>query len=407
MQSARNHGVIIVAAGRGERASGPGMGPKQYRHLGGRAVIARTLDAFRAWRSEIPIVVVRHADDETLLREALAEEANGVLVVTGGATRQESVLRGLEALHRLETPPQFALIHDAARPFVTNGLLDAISAALEEQSDAGVIPALPVAETIKSADPAGHITATVPRAGLYRAQTPQAFALEDILEVHRRAAAEAGTEFTDDASLYEWAGMPVRIVPGDAANIKLTWPGDFEEAERMLASDQKPTLPDVRVGHGYDTHQLVPGDHVTLCGVEIAHDRRLSGHSDADVGFHALTDALLATVGEGDIGSHFPPSDPQWKGAASHIFLSHAAKLVRDAGGRITHCDVTLICEAPKIGPHRDAMRASIASVVGIGVERVSVKATTNERIGFIGREEGIVAMATATAVFPFEGEAQ
>jgi len=405
MQTGQRYGVVIVAAGRGERAAGAGNGPKQYRRLGAKSVIARTLAAFREWNPECPVVIVRHADDEALLREALSGDLDGITVVTGGTTRQASVLRGLEALAAMKRAPQFALIHDAARPFITSAVLDKIADSLADDPESGVVPALAVSETLKATDDTGRIRATVPRSGLYRAQTPQAFPLPSILDVHRQAAETAAEAFTDDAALYEWANLPVRVVAGDSRNIKLTWPQDFEEAERMLKDETAPVLPDVRVGHGYDTHQLVHGDRIILCGVEIAHDRMLSGHSDADVGFHALTDALLATIGAGDIGSHFPPSDPQWKGQASHVFLKHAATLVQDAGGRVTHCDVTLLCERPKIGPHRETMRKSIADVIGIGVNRVSVKATTNEKIGFIGREEGIVALATATAVFPMEGE--
>ncbi|WP_193178200.1 bifunctional 2-C-methyl-D-erythritol 4-phosphate cytidylyltransferase/2-C-methyl-D-erythritol 2,4-cyclodiphosphate synthase [Oricola nitratireducens] len=406
MQGTLSFGVVIVAAGRGERAAAPGSGPKQYRLLGGVAVIARTLQAFRAWDANCPVVIVRHADDKALLDAALNGVATDTNAVAGGATRQDSVRLGLAALAESENPPTHVLIHDAARPFVSAVLLDALARSVRDDPRTGVIPALPVYETVKAADADGMIERTVPRKGLYRAQTPQVFPLETILEVHKRAANEHDFEFTDDASLFEWASLPVRIVLGESANAKLTFPEDFTEAERMLKADESPALPDVRVGHGYDTHQLVSGDHIILCGVEIPHDRKLSGHSDADVGFHALTDALLATIGAGDIGSHFPPSDPQWKGASSDIFLDHAANLVRDAGGRITHCDVTLLCEAPKIGPHREAMRASIAKVVGIDIERVSVKATTNERIGFIGRQEGIVALATATAVFATRGNA-
>lgn len=399
MQPMSDFAAVIVAAGRGERAGGDG--PKQYRPLAGIPVIARTLKAFRSWQENCTVLIVRHADDGDLLADALGEDLANVTVVTGGPTRQESVRRGLRALAALENPPAHVLIHDAARPFVSADLLGSIAKTLAADPQTGVIPGLPVSETLKAARADGVIERTVPRDGLYRAQTPQAFALETILAVHDRAADEHDFEFTDDASLFEWASLPVRVIPGEARNVKLTFPDDFTEAELMLKNEAGATLPDVRVGHGYDTHQLVAGESVILCGVEIAHDRRLSGHSDADVGFHALTDALLATIGAGDIGSHFPPSDPQWKGVSSDRFLDHAAKLVREAGGRITHCDVTIVCEAPKIGPHRDTMRQAIARVVGIGVERVSVKATTNEKIGFVGRQEGIVALATATAVFP------
>lgn len=398
MQTMSDFAVVIVAAGRGERAGGDG--PKQYRLLAGIPVIARTLKAFRAWQPNCPVVIVRHADDETLLSQALGSETKNVIPVEGGATRQESVRRGLHALADLKRPPSHVFIHDAARPFVSPVLLDTVIRAIEANPNTGVIPALPVSETLKAAGADGQIERTVPRDGLYRAQTPQVFPLQTILDVHDRAANEHDFEFTDDASLFEWASLPVRLIPGEARNVKLTYPEDFAEAERMLSNQAGSPLPDVRVGHGYDTHQLVSGDRIILCGVEIAHDRKLSGHSDADVGFHALTDALLATIGAGDIGSHFPPSDPQWKGASSDIFLDHAANLVRDAGGRITHCDVTIICEEPKIGPHREVMREAIARVVGVDAGRISVKATTNEKIGFVGRQEGVVALATATAVF-------
>ncbi|GAB4353240.1 MAG: bifunctional 2-C-methyl-D-erythritol 4-phosphate cytidylyltransferase/2-C-methyl-D-erythritol 2,4-cyclodiphosphate synthase [Oricola sp.] len=391
--------VVIVAAGRGERAGGDG--PKQYRTLAGIPVIARTLSAFRSWRADCPVVIVRHRDDEKLLTGSLGADADRVLVVEGGATRQDSVRRGLLALAARDDSPSHVLIHDAARPFVSTALLETIANAVEADPQTGVIPALPVSETLKQAGTDGLIKRTVPRDGLFRAQTPQAFALDTILSVHERAASGDAAGFTDDASLFEWASLPVRVVPGETGNIKLTYPEDFAEAERMLKNEAAAVLPDVRVGHGYDTHRLVAGKGVILCGVEIAHDRKLSGHSDADVGYHALTDALLATIGAGDIGSHFPPSDPQWKGASSDIFLDHAAKLVRGARGRITHCDVTIICEAPRIGPHRDAMREAVARVVGIETGRVSVKATTNEKAGFVGRQEGIVALATATVVFP------
>ncbi|MFZ2102785.1 MAG: bifunctional 2-C-methyl-D-erythritol 4-phosphate cytidylyltransferase/2-C-methyl-D-erythritol 2,4-cyclodiphosphate synthase [Oricola sp.] len=400
MQQNPSFGVVIVAAGRGERAGGAGTGPKQYRQIGRQTVISRTLEAFRKWDATCPVVIVRHADDNDLLRSSLGPAIDDVIAVPGGATRQESVRLGLAALSAAGSPPSHVMIHDAARPFASTDLLRSLALAVADRPETGVIPALAVPETIKAVALDGTIVRTVPRDGLYRAQTPQVFPLDAILRIHERAADEHGFEFTDDASLYEWAGLPVRVIPGDPANIKLTYPEDFVEAERNLMAATTYALPDIRVGHGYDTHQLVPGDHVILCGVRIAHDRRLSGHSDADVGFHALTDALLATIGAGDIGSHFPPSDPQWKGAPSDIFLDHAASLVRDAGGAITHCDVTLLCETPKIGPHRDAMRAAIAKVVGIDIGRISVKATTNEKIGFIGRQEGIVGLATATAVF-------
>ncbi|QKV18177.1 bifunctional 2-C-methyl-D-erythritol 4-phosphate cytidylyltransferase/2-C-methyl-D-erythritol 2,4-cyclodiphosphate synthase [Oricola thermophila] len=403
MQLKPDFAVAIVAAGRGERAGGDG--PKQYRSLAGIPVIARTVQAFRDWQPDCRIVVVRHNDDEALLANALGDQLATVTAVPGGPSRQASVLCGLRALAESGRPPAHVLVHDAARPFVSPGLLDRMMAAITDDPEAGVIPGLPVTETLKKVGNGRLIDQTVPRNNLYRAQTPQAFPFARILELHERAASETEFEFTDDASLYEWAMMPVHVIEGDTRNLKLTYPDDFAEAERMLTSEPRDAIPDIRVGHGYDTHQLIAGDSVILCGVEIPHDRSLSGHSDADVGLHALTDALLATIGAGDIGSHFPPSDPQWKGASSDIFLDHAAALVRNAGGRITHCDVTIVCEAPRIGPHRDAMRKAVADTIGIDVGRVSVKATTNEKIGFVGRQEGIVALATATAVFPTQGD--
>ncbi len=368
MQDTPSFGVVIVAAGRGERAGAPGGGPKQYRLLGSLTVIARTLRAFREWDSECPIIIVRHADDGALLDAALNGDATGTTTVVGGATRQDSVRLGLAALAESENPPTHVLIHDAARPFVSAVLLDALAQSVRDDPRTGAIPALPVSETVKAADADGMIARTVPRQGLYRAQTPQVFPLETILDVHQRAANEHDFEFTDDASLFEWASLPVRIVPGESANVKLTFPEDFTEAERMLKADES-LRPSRRAGRPRLRHApaCLRRPHYPVRR-RIAHDRRLSGHSDADVGFHALTDALLATIGAGDIGSHFPPSDPQWKGASSDIFLDHAASLVRDAGGTITHCDVTLLCETPKIGPHRDAMRAAIAKVVGIDI---------------------------------------
>lgn len=393
-------GVVIVAAGRGERAGTSQFGPKQYRNLASSPVIARTLKAIRSWSATCPVVIVRHADDGNLLERAIGDRPAETHVVVGGATRQASVFEGLLALTALPAPPTHVFIHDAARPFVSPRMMADLVAAIVNEPDRGVVPGLPIAETIKKVDDDGHVLNTVPRNGLFKVQTPQGFRLETIVDVHRRAAEISDERFTDDASLFEWADLPAAIVAGDSRNVKLTYQQDFEDAERMLLADQQPTLPDIRVGHGYDTHQLVNGTHITLCGVDIPHHRALSGHSDADVGLHALTDALLATVAAGDIGTHFPPSDPQWKGAASHVFLRRAAELVSEAGGWITHCDVTLLCETPKIGPHRDAMRAVIGKILALETNRISVKATTNEKIGFIGREEGIAAMATATVGF-------
>ncbi|MBC8129700.1 MAG: 2-C-methyl-D-erythritol 2,4-cyclodiphosphate synthase, partial [Rhizobiaceae bacterium] len=262
----------------------------------------------------------------------------------------------------------------------------------------GALPAMPVADTLKRSASDGTIAETVDRTSLFGAQTPQGFLFGEIRDAHRAAASAGRADFTDDAAIAEWAGMTVRLVEGSPDNLKLTRADDIQRADRSLA--RVPAMIDVRTGNGYDVHQLVPGDHVTLCGVRIAHDRTLSGHSDADVGLHALTDALLATCGAGDIGDHFPPSDPQWRGAASHIFVRHAVALVTRHGGRLCNADVTLISEAPKIAPHREAMRMAIADMTGLALERVSVKATTNETIGFVGRREGIAAIATASVVY-------
>ncbi len=393
---ARTTGIIVVAAGRGERAGTPADGPKQYRPIGGRPVIAHTLEAVLGWPGEASIVVVIHADDaemfDTVLRSLPA--AGRVKTTFGGATRQASVLAGLRALSTEGIDA--VLIHDAVRPFVSHDLINRVVTRLGDGADA-VLPAMPVTDTLKRGTAVGTVGDTVPRQNLYAAQTPQGFAYARILAAHEAAAAQGRSDFTDDAAIAEWAGLSVHLVAGSADNIKLTVQRDLQMADEKLNHAR---LPDVRTGNGYDVHQLVPGNGVTLCGVFIAHDQALLGHSDADVALHALTDALLATCGAGDIGDHFPPSDPQWRGAASHIFLEHAAKVVRQQGGTIMNADVTLIAEAPKIGPHRQAMREALSDMLGITLDRCSVKATTNETIGFVGRREGIAAIATATVVY-------
>ncbi|KAJ6016765.1 4-diphosphocytidyl-2C-methyl-D-erythritol synthase [Penicillium sp. IBT 35674x] len=393
-------GIVIPAAGRGTRA-GQGC-QKAYRRISGDTVINRTVKLFRSWNANCPIVIVHHADDTALL-EASIDRDSSIHTTTGGAERGESVLKGLRFLSTLQDVPSHVFIHDAARPFASHQLLDSVSKFIQQEPSVGVIPGLAVADTLKKADSNGLITATVPRDGLFRAQTPQGFELKMILDAHEKAAA-AGMNYTDDAALFEELGFSVRIVPGESENIKLTYSSDFEEAERFLQTKRPSTktpLPDVRVGHGYDTHRLVPGEEITLCGVKIPHKATLLGHSDADVGLHALTNAFLGTIAAADIGFHFSDKDPRWRGASSDKFLQHAAKLVAEAGGTITHCDVSFVCELPRISPHRDAMRDSVARILGLDRTRISVKAGTNERNGFVGREEGIVALATATAVFP------
>jgi len=337
------------------------------------------------------VQVVIHADDEALYREALAGVAVDKLLapVTGGATRQESVRLGLEAL--AAQAPSAVLIHDAARPFIDAAAIEGVLGALAEVP--GAIVAVPVVDTLKRAGPAGRIEGTVPRSGLWRAQTPQAFLFEDILAAHRKAAASGRDDFTDDASIAEAYGLEVALVTGSGRNFKITDLADFARAAREMELG----MGEYRVGTGFDVHAFAEGSSVTLCGVTIPFEKTLSGHSDADVAMHALTDAIYGAIAEGDIGFHFPPSDPQWKGADSRIFLEHARDRVAARGGEIVNVDVTILCEAPMIGPHRDAMRERLADILGIETGRVAVKATTTERLGFTGRREGIAAMAAAT----------
>ncbi|MGI9483081.1 MAG: bifunctional 2-C-methyl-D-erythritol 4-phosphate cytidylyltransferase/2-C-methyl-D-erythritol 2,4-cyclodiphosphate synthase, partial [Hyphomicrobiales bacterium] len=315
--------------------------------------------------------------------------------VSGGATRQASVMAGIDALKTFK--PDCVLIHDAARPFASEKLISRVIDGLNDS--AGVLPVQPVTDTIKKVGGA-YVESTLDRSILRAAQTPQGFRFADILKAHEQAAAETSTEFTDDSSIAEWAGIDVAIVDGEAQNTKLTTDDDIQAAERAMTKNLS-TLTDIRTGNGYDVHAFEPGDAVILCGVPVKHDKQLKGHSDADVGMHALTDAILGSLAEGDIGKHFPPSDPNWKGAASHIFLEHAVKLVRDRGGDLGHCDLTLVCEHPKIGPHVDAMRTRLSEIMQLAPDRISVKATTSERLGFTGRGEGIAALATATIRLP------
>lgn len=396
LPDAPRFGILIVAAGRGERAGIHPDGPKQYRLIGGVPVITHSVRKFAAWKHTARIVIAIHADDEDLYAACKTTFPTGPAIETvlGGATRQASVLNGLEALE--SSGISHVMIHDAVRPFFAPDMLEAIHAAHIEGEKA-VLPVTAVADTLKRATADFYIEGTVSRTGLYAAQTPQSFDYPMILAGHRAAAAAGLSDFTDDAAIAEWQDIRVKLVEGDRENIKLTLKRDIELADEKLMRNH---LPDVRTGNGYDVHQLEPGDGVTLCGVKIPHDQRLKGHSDADVALHALTDALLATCGAGDIGDHFPPSDPQWKGVASSIFIEHAAKIVRDHGGTIMNADVSIIAEAPKIGPHRESMRKMLAEMLDIELERCSVKATTNEKIGFVGRGEGIAAIATATVVY-------
>ena len=373
----RDRIALIVAAGRGTRFGGPA--PKQYLPFGDTTVLAAAAMALRPF---MPVACVIHPDDLERYRSATAG-LDLLEPVFGGPDRQASVRNGLEAL--ADDPPRHVLVHDAARPDLPAAVVRRILAALEAHD--GAAPGLPVADTLKRVED-GRSVGAVSRDGLWRIQTPQAFRFAALLEAHRQATPAS---FSDDTALAEAAGLSVVVVEGDVRLEKVTEPGD---AARLSG-------PDIRTGHGFDVHRLVPGDGVTLCGVRIAHDRTLAGHSDADVGMHALTDAILGALAEGDIGRHFPPSDPQWKGAASEIFLTHARDMAAARGARILHCDVTLICEAPRIGPHSAAMRAELARILALPVDRVSVKATTSERLGFTGRGEGIAAQATATLALP------
>ncbi|HMK41675.1 MAG TPA: bifunctional 2-C-methyl-D-erythritol 4-phosphate cytidylyltransferase/2-C-methyl-D-erythritol 2,4-cyclodiphosphate synthase [Methyloceanibacter sp.] len=389
--------VLIVAAGRGARAASESGRPKQYCSIGRVPMLERTIGAFASHPLINDILVVIHPDDTALYETASRPFAARLLpVVPGGARRQDSVRAGLEALAK--EAPSSVLIHDAARPFVDAPLITRVIDSLETHE--GALPCLPVTDTLKRAS-GGRIVGTVERAQLFRAQTPQGFRFEAILAAHRAAASEVGREFTDDAGVAEWFELDVAVVEGSEENRKLTTAEDLRMADEMLRSEGSRPAGIVHVATGYDVHGFGPGDAVILCGVKIPHTKKLSGHSDADVALHALTDALLGVIAEGDIGVHFPPSDARWRGAPSELFLKHAASLLRDRGGVIVHVDVTLICEAPRIGPYREPMRAAIAGMLGLDVSQVSIKATTNEGLGFIGRGEGIAAMATATVNLP------
>jgi 2-C-methyl-D-erythritol 4-phosphate cytidylyltransferase / 2-C-methyl-D-erythritol 2,4-cyclodiphosphate synthase len=388
--------ALIVAAGRGSRAAGKDGRPKQYCPIGGVPIIARAIAAFAQHPRVDDILVVIHADDETIYRAASAPFAPRLRKpVQGGARRQDSVRAGLEAL--ADVPPSSVLIHDAARPFVKPDLISRVIAGLDAHQ--GALPCLKVTDTLKwIAD--GRVIGTAERDQLWRAQTPQGFKFDAILAAHRAAAKEPAREFTDDAGVAEWFGLDVALVEGAEDNRKLTTAEDLKLADELLRP-KAANAGITRVASGYDVHAFGPGDAVMLCGVSIPNPKKLIGHSDADVGLHALTDALLGAIAEGDIGVHFPPSDARWRGAPSELFLKHAAAKIKERGGTIVHVDVTLLCEAPRIGPHRDEMRARIAAMLGIEPSQVSIKATTNEGLGFIGRGEGIAAFATATVSLP------
>lgn len=378
--------ALIVAAGKGERAGG--AVPKQFRTLLGQSVLRRSVSAF-ASVPEIDSVQVVASEERWQETEAALAGIRCAPLARGGATRQDSVRNGLEALE--SSTPDFVLIHDAARPLVSARLIGRVTAALEDGAQAA-IPVLPLSDSLKRNAADGWLS--VPRDELYRAQTPQGFAFGKILAAHRQFRA---TAVTDDMAIAELAAMAVTTVAGEETNLKITVEDDFRHAERLLRG----TMEEFRTGQGFDAHRFAKGDHVWLCGVKIAHEAALEGHSDADAGLHALTDAILGALGAGDIGRHFPPTEEKWRGASSSLFLAHAAQLVADARGAIVHCDVTILCERPKVAPHREAMRARIAEILGLDVSRVSVKATTTEGMGFLGRGEGLAAEAIATVRLP------
>jgi 2-C-methyl-D-erythritol 4-phosphate cytidylyltransferase / 2-C-methyl-D-erythritol 2,4-cyclodiphosphate synthase len=383
--------AVVVAAGRGLRAGG--AMPKQYRSLAAGPAIRRALSAFIDHEDIGAVQAVIHPDDT----DRFAQACRGLDIlppVTGGATRQASVLAGLEAL--CDREPEIVLVHDAARPFASKTLISRSIAAA--RCSGAAIPALLLTDTVKAVDAAGAVVETLDRTRLRIVQTPQAFAFKALLAAHHRAAAEGLGGFSDDAALAEWAGLAVTVFDGESGNVKLTTADDFARAE----SAEFGVLGDVRTASGYDVHAFGDGDHVMIGGVRIAHECGLIGHSDADVVLHALTDAILGALAEGDIGVHFPPSEPQWRGASSDRFLAFAVERTRARGGRIAHLDVTIVCEAPRIGPHRDAIRTRIAEIAGLALGRVALKATTSEQLGFVGRREGMAAFATATVRLPW-----
>jgi 2-C-methyl-D-erythritol 4-phosphate cytidylyltransferase/2-C-methyl-D-erythritol 2,4-cyclodiphosphate synthase len=391
--------AIIVAAGRGSRAGGEI--PKQYRLLDGKPAVTHSLEAMLRSGPVDSVLPVIHPDDRSRFAGAIAGISGSRErlrePVTGGETRQESVHRGLEALARKGA--ELVLVHDAARPFVTPGLIERAVAA--GRAEGAAVPGIVPADTIKIVDEGSRVLNTPERARLRAIQTPQAFAFGPLLEAHRRAAAAELRSFSDDGALAEWAGLAVAVFEGEASNLKLTYDADMADAERRLGAASSVLVS--RMGIGFDVHALAEGDHVWLGGVEIPAERGIMAHSDGDVVLHALTDSILGALAEGHIGVHFPPGDPRWRDASSDRFLAFAAERIRLRGGIIDHLDATVLCEAPRIGPHREIIRETIACIAGIPTSAVSIKATTTERLGFIGRGEGIAAQAIASVRLPVE----
>ncbi|WP_179853410.1 bifunctional 2-C-methyl-D-erythritol 4-phosphate cytidylyltransferase/2-C-methyl-D-erythritol 2,4-cyclodiphosphate synthase [Bartonella doshiae] len=390
--------AIILAAGRGKRAKSPQKTPKQYRLLGQEPVICHTVRCFLQHPDITRIILVIHPDDYQICQQAIVDFKKHLIIVEGGNTRQISTLHGLRALEKYK--PKYVHIHDGARPFIKNELLEQIHTTVNHQE--GILPVLAISDTLKRVNDTHHVLETIPRTHLYSAQTPQCFPFESILKAHEKAKQACKQEFTDDSAIAEWFGLPMRTIPGDPNNIKITWHEDFYTAHLYLQKKMQ-MFPDIRTGNGYDVHSFEEGTSLTLCGIKIPFHKKLNGHSDADVALHALTDALLATRGAGDIGTHFPPSDPKWKNISSEIFLRHAIDIIKQANGRIANVDITLIAENPKISPYRHIMTENLMKILTISSDRISLKATTNEKLGFIGREEGIAALATATVLYPGE----
>lgn len=386
--------ILVLAAGRGTRAKTTAYNnvPKQYAVVAGKPLLRITLETLIGFDLFDEILCVIHPDDLSLYEDA----TRGLTLpapVFGGETRQQSSQNGLNAIKECD----FVMIHDAARPFVQKETVTALLESLNSGEVKAVIPGLPVTDTLKKTSHDTKIIDTISRENLYAVQTPQAFSYPTLLDA---LSIGVGPDYTDDAMIMEAAGHAVHIIKGSENNFKVTSPEDFGKAERQLMTD----LGDIRVGQGFDVHRFTKGDNVTLCGVKIPHSHSLKGHSDADVAMHALTDALFSAVADGDIGSHFPPSDPQWKGVASEIFLLKACTIIRDKGGMIAHMGITIITESPKIGPHRDDMRRAMSAITQVPIDRISVQATTTEKLGFTGRGEGIAAQASATVRLPLIG---
>ncbi len=420
---AKSAAALVVAAGRGTRLADPSRsGPKQYMPIGDRPVLTHTLNALGNHPRISKILTVIHPEDATLYTQAIATADTALRSrlldpVFGGSSRQKSVYEGLKALEK--SGCHYVLIHDAARPFVTHAIVDRLIETLDAGSD-GVLAAIEVADTLKKFSGAGQPLGTLDRKDLWAAQTPQAFAFSPILRAHEVEAKAGRHDFTDDTSLAEANGLTIELCPGDPANFKITTAADLRRAdaqarqnmtENLSAPKNASRLPqlsqlaDIRTGIGYDVHAFGDGEKVVLGGIEIPHTQSLQGHSDADVVLHAITDATLGAIGDGDIGQHFPPSDERWKGASSDRFQQDAARRVAQLGGRIAHIDVTIVCEEPKIKPHREAIRTSVGRICALPLARVSIKATTSERLGFTGRKEGIAALACVTVRLPLKEE--